>query len=228
MKYEEYFKANCSEDEEDILEICGMACKRLEAYNVKFDDYKILGAFFCKVYDSILTSLEKLEKSYSSFEINFCNRFLIGFTTTEDDDDEKTGNFMIYIRHNKIDKKDYEFKENPPVSNFVTWTMDNLTNQVELISKIASEAITSLKDINLSLGSTDAVIVIFTLTYEAIVEYLTTKRRVVDDFEYEINFLNCFFIGAREGEESDDIYIRPNIESKLRLKNDSIASAKYE
>ena len=41
--------------------------------------------------------------------------------------------------------------------------------------------------------------------------------------------MSCFYIGARESDDDiDDIYIRPNIEAKLKLKNDTAASSKYE
>ena len=234
MKYDEYFKMNCTEDEDDITRVLGITMEELQKFGVSFIDKKMLGAIFCKVYDSILQNLEKFEKDYSSFEINFCNRFIIGYNTTEDEDDEKCGNFMVYIRHRGCDKSnDDENKVNDDTkttaaSKFSYWVMENLQQQVELITKITGDAIKELKDLGVTIQVPDVIIVIFTKVYEALVKYLTARRTQLGEFEYEINFLSCFFIGAREGEESDDIYIRPNIESKLRLKNDSVASSQYE
>lgn len=234
MKYDEYFKMNCTEDEDDITRVLGITMEELQKFGVSFIDKKMLGAIFCKVYDSILQNLEKFEKDYSSFEINFCNRFIIGYNTTEDEDDEKCGNFMVYIRHRGCDKSnDDENKVNDDTkttaaSKFSYWVMENLQQQVELITKITGDAIKELKDLGVTIQVPDVIIVIFTKVYEALVKYLTARRTELGEFEYEINFLGCFYIGAREGEESDDIYIRPNIESKLRLKNDSVASSQYE
>lgn len=232
MKYDEYFKMNCTEDEADITRVLGTTMKELQKFGATFTDQKMIGAIFCKVYDSILQNLEKFEKDYSSFEINFCNRFIIGYNTTEDEDDEKCGNFMVYIRHRGCDKSDdHKFNDetNPTAaSKFSYWVMENLQQQVELITKITGDAIKGLSEMGITIQVPDVIIVIFTLVYESLVKYLTAVRTELGEFEYEINFLSCFFIGAREGEESDDIYIRPNIESKLRLKNDSVASSQYE
>ena len=41
--------------------------------------------------------------------------------------------------------------------------------------------------------------------------------------------MNRFYVGVRMTEEErDDVYFRPTIESKLTLKNDAVATAKYE
>lgn len=231
MKYDEYFKMNCTEDEDDITRVLGTTMVELQKFGVSFIDKKMMGAIFCKVYDSILQNLEKFEKDYSSFEINFCNRFIIGYNTTEDEDDEKCGNFMVYIRHRGCDKSDdskVDDTNSTAASKFSYWVMENLQQQVELITKITGDAIKGLNELGITIQVPDVIIVIFTKVYETLVKYLMARRRDLGEFEYEINFLSCFFIGAREGEESDDIYIRPNIESKLRLKNDSVASSQYE
>ena len=231
MKYDEYFKMNCTEDEDDITRVLGTTMVELQKFGVSFIDKKMMGAIFCKVYDSILQNLEKFEKDYSSFEINFCNRFIIGYNTTEDEDDEKCGNFMVYISHRGCDKSDdnkVDDTNSTAASKFSYWVMENLQQQVELITKITGDAIKGLNELGITIQVPDVIIVIFTKVYETLVKYLMARRRDLGEFEYEINFLSCFFIGAREGEESDDIYIRPNIESKLRLKNDSVASSQYE
>lgn len=230
-KYEEFFNLNASEDEEDIRNICGTAIERLKSFNITFNDYRLLAAFFCKVYDALLTSLEKFEKEYSDFEINFCDRFVIGYSTSEDEDDEKQGNFMVYVRHIKADTKKYEFndEELKTSERLASWVTDNLNDQPELITKIAGEAIKLLKDINIRISSTDCIITVFSVIYETIVNYLKAQRQNTNSYEYEINFMGCFYIGVRESEDGEgDVYIRPNIESKLRLKNDAVASSKYE
>ena len=61
------------------------------------------------------------------------------------------------------------------------------------------------------------------------VSELSEKRRELNIYEKEINFMNRFYVGVRMTEEErDDVYFRPTIESKLTLKNDAVATAKYE
>ena len=238
-KYIKFFNENVNEDIDDILMICDTANKRLyQEFRMGFNnpdtnkpDPKLLAACFAKIYEAILISLENLEKSYSNFEINICNRLLVGYSTTNDEDDEKQGNFMIYIRHIDSSKKHDEF-DDPAASAIercVQWNTENITNQTEIIKKISIEATHTLKDIDVTVGSSECIMSIFVIVYESIINYLKEKRRDDGLFEYEINMIGCFYIGVREGEDDiDDVYIRPNIESKLRLKNDTLASSKYE
>jgi hypothetical protein len=156
---------------------------------------------------------------------------MTGYSTTEDDDDEKQANFMICIEDLGFEPRRYETEDSIKSSNELcaAWNSDNIIDQPEIIKKISETALKILKsDIDIEFNSSELVMPIFVTIYETLVSMLKTHRREIDEFEFEINFMSCFFIGARESEFEDIIYIRPNIESKLRLKNDSLASAKYE
>ena len=231
-KYIEYFNEFAHEDQEHIITICETASKLIhDRFRARFDDPRLLAACFSKIYSAFLNKLESLEGQYSSFQINICDRLLMGYTTNEDDDDEKQGNFMVYIRHLNTNKKNEEIDD--PTSKTderaVQWNTENIIAQPELLRKIAIEAVEELKTIDVSIGTTELIMPMFVTTYESIINYLKIKRRELDDFEFEVNFISCFYIGARESEEDiDEIYIRPNIEAKLKLKNDTKASSQYE
>lgn len=231
--YVEYFDENAPEDLEDIINICTVASTHIRnKFNIKFDDYKLLGATFSKIFDAFLFTLKNLEKEYSDFEINVANRLCIGYDTTKDEDDEKIGNFMIFIRHlnSKIKDEQVEDSKAKAYELAVQWNADNIKEQPEIIRKISINALEQLKTIKILLGTEELIIPIFISVYESIVDYIKIKRRELDLFEYEINFMSCFYIGCRESEDelADDIYIRPSINSKLSLKDDSIATAKYD
>jgi hypothetical protein len=236
-KYIEFFKENASEDTNAILSICDEANRQLhDNFKMSFTDSKtnkpdprLLAACFAKIYEAILVSLEKFEKAYSDFEINICDRLLIGYSTSQDDEDEKQGNFMVYLRDLGVIKKRVEFDDlsASAVERCVQWGAENITSQPEVIKKISTEAIQLLKEIDVEIASSECIMPIFVTTYEMIVNHLIENRG--DRFEYEINMMGCFYIGVRESEDINGvIYIRPNIESKLRLKNDTLASSKYE
>lgn len=238
-KYLTYFEENCNEDQDDVLMICETANKQLyKDFRMSFNnpetrkpDPRLLASCFGKIYEAILISLEKMERTYSDFELNICNRLLIGYSTNEDEEDEKQGNFMIYIRHLNVNKK-FDSVEDTSLSateRAVQWNNENIINQSETLRKVSIEAMETLKEIDTMLHSSECIMPVFVTVYESIINYLKIVRREKDLFEYEINFINCFFIGVRESEDgNDDVYIRPNIDSKLRLKNDSLASSKYE
>ena len=85
-----------------------------------------------------------------------------------------------------------------------------------------------MKSLDIMLASSEFVIPIFITIYDTVVNYLKIRRSELGTFEYEINFISCFNIKAMEGDENDIIAIRPNIEAKLELKNDAVASSKFE
>lgn len=234
LKYMNYYNENAYEDTDHLLTICDTAANQIyQKFKLDFRQKpELLASVFGKIFETFLKKLEELESNnYSDYEINVCNRLLIGFTTNANDDDEKAGNFMIYIRHLNSNKKneevdDFDMKAS---ERAVQWNTENITTQTEIIKQISIAAIKNLETIEVQLQNSECIMPIFILVYEAIVNYLKIARREADQFEFEINFFSCFFIGARESEDGiDDIYIRPNIDSKLRLKNDAKATAPLE
>ena len=108
-KYLSYFDEFAKEDKDHIITICETASKFIwERFRARFDDPKLLAVTFSKIYSAFLNKLESLESEYSDFKINICNRLEMGYSTNEDEDDEKQGNFMVFIRHLNTTKKNEE------------------------------------------------------------------------------------------------------------------------
>lgn len=233
-RYEKYFDEICKEDIDDVLTICSTASQIIyEKFKIKLDDPKITATIFSKTYEAILDYLESIETKYQSFKMDICNRFCIGYSTVESEEDEKEGNFMVFIRHiNSINTSMDNASDNANLKALelaVQWNTDNILEHPKIIKDIAAKAKEKCEKIDIYLVSSECIMPIFITTYENIVNYVKIKRKELDKFEYEINFASVFYIGARESEDDTaDIYIRPNIESKLKLKNDLIATAKHE
>ena len=233
-RYEKYFSEICKEDVDDVLTICSTASQIIyEKFKIKLDDPKITASIFSKTYEAILDYLESLEKTYSEFKLDICNRFVIGYSTIESEDDEKEGNFMVYIRHlNSLNTQMDNASDNANLRALelaVQWNTDNVIEQPKIIKEISAKAKDKCEKLDIYLVSSETVMPIFITVYESIINFIKIKRKELDKFEYEINFASVFYIGARESEDDTaDIYIRPNIESKLKLKNDLIATAKHE
>jgi len=233
-RYEKYFNEICKEDIDDVLTICSTASQIIyERFKIKLDDPKITATIFSKTYEAILDYLESMEKEYSEFAIDMCNRFVIGYSTIESDDDEKEGNFMVYIRHlNSMNTSMDNASDNANLKALelaVQWNTDNIIDQPTIIKDISAKAKDKCEKLDIYLVSSECIMPIFITIYENIINYIKIKRQELDKFEFEVNFASVFYIGARESEDDTcDIYIRPNIESKLKLKNDLIATAKHE
>lgn len=233
LRYQKLIEENILEDEDAIIDIAELSSKVIER-DLKiyfFDekrkerDWKIPVAIFIKTFEEVIKELIRLRKSYNSFEINFANRFLIGFDNCENEEDEKEGNFMIYIFHVSQASKDTEYDdydtETPP-ERAVKWINENVKDNPEVIKRISENSVEKLKDYDIVFYSTDLIAPIFSIMYDTCVKYLKDKRREMEEYEYEINFAGCFYISARESEDGiDTITIRPNIESKTGLKDDA-------
>lgn len=226
-----YYYDNIYEDEEDIQMISETANSILrDRFHISLNDHRLLTSAFLKIFEGFIEKLKTLQKEYDNFQINLANRLAIGFTNNENDDDEKSGNFMIFIQHlreaTKVDNAD-----DPTVSNIeraVQWNAENIIEQPELIRSLTIEAVKYLRDIDIQLANNEIIMPIFITYYESIINYLKIHRREADLFEMQLNY-SWFFIGAREGEDGrDTIFVRPSINGKLSLKSDITASSKDE
>ena len=231
-KFESYFNEYAVENQEDIITICESASITIwDRFRTRFDDPRLLAAISSKIYLAFMSTLKKLQKEYSSFNINICDRLEIGYNNKEDEEDEKVGNYNVYVRHLNNTKKSNEADDPTatPTERAVQWNTENVIDQPTVLRDISIVASESLKDIDINLATSELILPIFITVYEALVNFLKIKRRETDNFEYEINFMSCFTIGARETEDDfDQIYIIPPIEKKLDIKDDTIATSKHE
>lgn len=242
-KYEKYYESIVPEDKDDVLQICmntnqsltrnlymtfiSNPNKKERKKGEEQIDVRFIACVFSLTFDAILAKLKSLESKKSSAKINIANRFEIGFDTTEDEDDEKNGNYMIFIR-DKGTTKLTDMMLNPrakPIERAVEWINANITDDAELLKEIATDAKLRIDKLDIILSSSELIMPIFVITYESLVSYLKIRRNEMNELDYEINFCSCFNIKSSESEEGPDkITIRPNINSKLFLKDDEKAS----
>jgi hypothetical protein len=187
-----------------------------------------LAVIFAKIYDAFRDKLVSLRSTYSDFEINIANRLAIGYDNSKDEEDEKEGNFLIYINNLPFNRKDEKI-EDPAIGSVeraVQWNTENVIEKPKIIREIAIDAMNKLKELDIPIGTEELIIPIFISVYEAMVNYIKIHREELDEFEYEVNFMCRFSIGVRKLAE-DSIYIRPNINEKLMLKDDDLAEKMY-
>ena len=226
-----YFNTNICEDFDIIQKIADVSTSALyDKFNVKIDDWRLITAAFLKIFETFMQHLVSMEKDHSEFEINLANRLLIGFNNNENDDDEKTGNFMVFMRHLKESPK-LDGISDPTISNIercVQWNTENIIENPELIRKMTVDAVKNLNNIEIQVANNELIMPIFITFYESIITVLKLERRDRDSYEIIVN-LGWFMMIAQEGEDGrDNYFIRPDIGSKLFLKNDSGASSAVE
>lgn len=227
-----------SEDEEEkervknIITVCEAASRIIrDKFRIRLDDPKLTGAIFIKIYQAIINELIEKEATHNSYELDICGTLEIGFTTSSDEDDEKEGNYAIYIHSKEIKKKNDDIADSSAtqLERCQIWNDQNNITNPDNIREIAMKAVKLLADIDVNLGSYEYIMPIFITIYETLVKVVSTKRRELDEYSYGFDFLGCFEIEATEGENDiDNIIITPSIDSKLSLKNDEKATGAYE
>ena len=224
------------EYKDDILRICSLANDFiLRQFNISLAIPQISALIFLSTYDSMLAYLKNKSKTMKSYEIKIASRFIIGFDDKVNDNDEKQGNLMIYLKHLKTDLKNIGIadKYDDAIQLTREWNSANIDKDTTAISDIAVAATKRLHNAyKIRLSSDELIIPIFTAVYESLVGYLKLKRHTLpigDNFMYEIPFLGCFTVKAQEGEDGNDIIaFTPSPLSKAELKDDSVATTRHE
>lgn len=240
--YEDKYDEIVIEDAEAIETIGALSAARLKhIFGLHFvknehgeTEPKMPIIIFTETFDAVIEYLAKARRGmigrddnkYNEFHINFANRFNIGYDNIENDEDEKEGNFMIFIQDTRESKTVEEPKdtEMTPTEKAVEWINQNIIEQSEAISDISIEAKNRLAKLDLVFHSSDLIMPIFCTVYDVMVEYMALERaeKEPEGDDYEINFAGAFFVMARENEKGgSDIIFRPSIDSKTMLKDDA-------
>lgn len=237
----EAYDACTFENEKEIALICNTANNILYdrfRINLKrpedpfYHAYKMTAMVFVETYRAIIDQLLERRKTNATYTINIANRLAVGFTNSDNDEDEKNGNFMVFVRdipHYSV-KDDDEIKLDSHSKEYIrNWNQENMINNPEDCMAIANRALNYLKDIKIYLGSSELVFPIFITIYETLIEYMKTFRREKEKTFVKINFCSCMWIRCDEQDDGiDKIAIIPAIEDKLNLKSDKEGTGIYE
>lgn len=230
LKYEDYYKNVVREDNDDVAAIGAIANTEIfKRFNIDIPNEQMAIVVYSVVFGAIQDAILKQEEDKKSFKLNIADRLEMGFGTREDEEDEKVGNFMVYIKHIYNTKKStVDSDETSSIVLCTQWNSENIIQQTKFISDVVIESKRRLKELRIPIDSEEIIMPIFITIHEQLIGYIQLKRAETKEFEYEINFASCFYVGARESAEEDDIYFRPNISSKLTFKNDQKGSSSHE
>ena len=229
------------ENEKDIALICDTANKVIyDRFRVNlrrpddpfFSYYKMTAMIFVETFRAIIQQLLDRRATNATYNINIGNRINIGFSNSDNDEDEKNGNFCPYVKdipHYTV-KDDDDIKLDGHSKEYIrNWNQENMIQNPEDTLTIANRALKSLKAIDINLGSPELVFPLFVTIYESIISYLKIRRRESEDDEFMINFCNCITVDCIGQDDGvDKITIIPAIEDKLNIKSDKNGTAIYE
>ena len=230
---QKWAEENLRDDIEDNNTVAGIAIREISnKFRMVFGSENTVLAFYATVYNSIMEVLLSKREKKSEYDINIADRFVIGYSDAEENDDaEKMGSFVPHIFDLNSGKKSYDNAESKTtLEACVEWSSKNINECRDIISDISSVALKNLKDeIGLNFGHDEIPIPLFVTIHECLVSYMKLKQKDSGEYEEFINFASCFDIYCRMNEEKEQmIEYSPTVTMKLMTKSDSIATSKHE
>lgn len=235
-----FLKDSLCEDFDVIESIADTANRSLyEKYKIKLDSWPMSTAVFLKTFESICAMLKSKESNYSNYAINFMNRFIVSFSSNINDEDEKTGNFMIYLRHIGGDTAKDTFIDptDTPLTRVADWNKENLVSKIddgvmkkqpELTRKMSLLAVEYINKINIKLANNEVIFPMFINYYDSIITVCKLVRKDRDLPKLEVN-LGLLRIIIKEGPDGRDVIeLKPDIAGKLNIKDDKLATSSNE
>jgi len=234
-KAQEYFEKVVIENLDDVNTIGEMAIPIIyKNFKIKLKYPYVPISCYAVIFDCISRYLKNLQKTKDSHCIIIANRLEIGFTTSfdveENEDLEKLGNFMFYMKHIENNKlTEVDDSEPKSVVRCTQWNEENITTSVsdiKEITKMASEKLQS--ELSIQGPNPEIIMPLFCTIHDSIVDYMKLLRAKDDVFEATINMAGCYDIYARLLEDGVEISYKPCVYSKGFFKEDGDATAKYE
>ena len=229
----DWINDNIIDDVEENYQIALLSIENIgKKFNALFKDPELLLAFYGLTFESIMDVLIDHRKTHSSYCINMCDRFEIGYTDAEQDDDtEKMGSFVPYIYDCNSGKKTYDNTENQrTIEICVSWLSQNCIEQTDIIKTISTKAQEKLKEkIDFHVPRWEIIIPCFIIIHESMLGYLTLKQAESGEYRIMINFAGCYDVFVSL-DENKDVVVEycPTIKAKLDTKSDGIATSRYE
>ena len=232
-KSQAWFEKNINEDEEALIAIGELSNRAIsDKFALTLTTPELPIAMYSVIFRSIKDVLKSKEEENSDYSIEIANRVKIGYSNYDNENAEKNGNFMVFIKHipgSKVENtRDEEEETNKTIELAAQWNAINITTDIEVIQEIADKAKKNIDDeLNTAIGSTELVIPLFITIHESMISYLSLKRVELQECEYEINMAGEFFVGVRENDEGEEeVYFIPPVDLRLAMKDDDAANKK--
>lgn len=232
-----WFKDYAVNNATELKIICDLTARSAEeqfSMYLKSGNTEVYAVVFYATFMTILEFIRTKQKLYNNFTIEIYKSINVGYSNSDDDDNEKVGNFMpimeyIGINRNIVDEHN-GMDVDKTAQNFIRWQVLNSKKNVEFYKEIQERAYERLKsEYKTNLRTSEAVFPLFCIFMDHITSVLKMKFKEADGTdvsEVSMNVLGLFdvYYSFNEEDNQEIIEFQPNISMKLALKSDDIAS----
>lgn len=232
-----WFADYASNNKSEIKMICDLTARSCEEQfhmYVKSSNTEVYAVVFYVTFMAILEFIRERQKNYNTFSIQIANSINIGYTNNDDEENEKVGNFMPFMDYvgsnrNYVENTS-ETDDDKTSSNCIHWKELNIKKNIEYYKEIQERAFdTLIKEYNTNLRTSEAIFPIFCIFLDhitAVVKMKYKEAEGTDISEISMNVLSLFdiYYSYNEEEAVENFEYVPNIQMKLFLKSDNIAT----
>lgn len=222
-------------------------CKK---FNMAIEEPETIIAFFSITFDSLKEVLEEAKNKkvtkrnskeddgyYIDFDINVGDRFIIGFTDSDNTDNEKIGSFTPHMYHLDSNLRQFDPDDDEVDSIILAsqWFVENIKERPKFIKEVGTKTSRRLAeeiDMHFNEEIPELVIAMFCTAYDMIIGYLKIafseryKEDNIDTYELNVNVMNAFDCIIRKDQNGDlKVGLKPSVSTKQETKNDGQATA---
>lgn len=238
LGYLKLFRELNTENPEDNFNICAIASQHLlTEFNCKIGP-EACGVIFNITFRNIIETLQEefvKAKDKIRMGVNIGKRLDITISTSNSDDFEKSGNFVMGFTHlnNKALNTNFD-SDLLTIQKFVLFHEENCEDNANFISTVESKTVKDLVPYGIQITATASVLGIFIFVYDALIKYTCQKRLEnarLSEFPDEcyghvIRFLQTVEVNVMENPDGpdDNIEIISSITAKTSTKDDEKAA----
>lgn len=229
-KVEQWFDENIVQDQDEILKFgmfASLALKNKFCVDIK---PKTVIALYVNTANAFFEILKGKQKNYKSYNIGIDGYFNIGFSNSEDSDEEKSGNFCpYYISEQNIVLNEPEGSGESTETLCIKWSANHITADTDAISSVAASAMQKLKDLKIFVGnSADTLIPIFCVIHAALCGFIRMRKAELNQDILQYSFSDTLDVICTIGEDGKDVVIFTPTMTKLGIKDDFKANRQME
>lgn len=187
-------------------------------------------ASYIKIFEAICDVVVEKEDEWDDFCLNVVDRFNIGYTTTSSDDDEKSGNFMVFMQYidTPHDNTPEDENETDTIQLCVQWNAANIKTQSDILKDCMARGKKVLSDtLNIKTENIEYIMPMFCIIHDALITTVLDQIKDSDD-PFSLNVAGLYTVTADKIDGEPTIFFEPEVSLKLRFKNDAIATGRSE
>ena len=231
-RYEEWYQMYVIDNTDDISQFSQAAAMEIRQKLKAVVDPKLAIAIYAETIAAYVGFLKTKQSDYTQYCMNILDMIELGYDTSDNEDDEKSGNFAFYM-YDVESHKSIETDESIERSDEICaqWASSNISVDSQSVIREANAfAKDHIKNVlNVAVENASVILMIFLIVHDTILKCMKIKRLEEGSSIYQITVAGIVEITCQDGGDDEDRYffkVEPSV--KHSGKNDAVATGRNE